>query len=133
VFVTFETEEGYRRACKYNDLVNKDSDIATENMVKFDKFLGKPIDLQEASEPSDIIWENREYSERERNFKRVISFLIIFSMLVASAAIIYFCSIKSLQLKTKYPHLECFGNEGFINREYGSDDENAEIDYTSLE
>ena len=66
VFVTFETEEGYRRACKYNELVNPKSEFAVETMVKYDKFLGKEILVQEACEPSDIIWENRQYSESTR-------------------------------------------------------------------
>jgi len=43
--VTFETEEGYRRACIYNDLVDKKSPKAIESMVKYDQFVGAEIDL----------------------------------------------------------------------------------------
>jgi hypothetical protein len=43
VFVTFETEEGHARATVYNDFPQ-------------DNFLLQELDLQEASEPSDIIW-----------------------------------------------------------------------------
>ena len=118
VFVTFETEEGYRRACKYNDLVDPKSEIAVENMVKYDKFLGIEIDVQEASEPSDIIWENRQYSERTRNNRRCVSLVVILIMLICSACLIYVCSIKSLYLKTKYPKLNCLSDEGFIKTKY---------------
>jgi len=63
----------------------------------------------------------------------MIAVIIIVALLIGSAAIIYFCSIKSLKLKTKYPHLECFKGEGFIEREYGNGDEaNPIIDYDSL-
>jgi hypothetical protein len=43
LFVTFETEEGHPRACVYNDFPQA-------------KLLGQELDLQEASEPTDIIW-----------------------------------------------------------------------------
>ena len=56
MFATFETEEGISRAAIYNDLVND----STVNLPSYYKYiLGKEIDIQEASEPTDIIWENR--------------------------------------------------------------------------
>lgn len=48
VFVTFETEEGNNRALVYNDSNNPQMDL-----------LGEQIQIQDASEPTDIIWENR--------------------------------------------------------------------------
>jgi hypothetical protein len=50
LFVTFETEEGHSRACVYNDFPQA-------------KLLGQELDLQEASEPTDIIWENRQLTQ----------------------------------------------------------------------
>lgn len=68
VFATFETEEGYRRATYFEEYLGlleagevkaEDSLICAE-----DKYiLGHEIEIQEASEPSDIIWENRHISE----------------------------------------------------------------------
>ena len=87
-------------------------------MVKYDKFLGKEIDVQEACEPSDIIWENRQYSERTRNNKRCVSLIVILILLAGSACLIFVCSIKSLYLKTKYPKLNCLSDEGFIKTKY---------------
>lgn len=52
-FVTLETEEAYNRALQYND-------PALPQM----KFLGQEIELQAASEPTDIIWENRHFTPR---------------------------------------------------------------------
>jgi len=51
-----ETEEGYSRAKIYNEMVKKGE------YKFFDKFLTKEIELQEASEPTDIIWENRSFT-----------------------------------------------------------------------
>ena len=59
-FVMFETEEGVTRA---NYLL----EYAEENKMKFmGDLLGEPFDIFKASEPSDIIWENRHFSKSKR-------------------------------------------------------------------
>lgn len=100
VFATFESEEGYNRAKKYSDQPQK-------------CFCMQQLDIQEASEPTDIIWENRFYSENTRNFRRVIVWTIIGIMLAMSGAIIFFMTNYSLKLKFKYPKVDCeiFHNE----------------------
>ena len=59
VFATMETEEGYTRATLYNKCI-------ADDYKHYDKFLGDDIELQEASEPTDIIWENRSFSPETR-------------------------------------------------------------------
>jgi len=54
------SEEGYNRACLYNETIEMD------DFVKFKYFLGAEIEVEEAVEPSDIIWENRNFSETLR-------------------------------------------------------------------
>jgi hypothetical protein len=51
--------------------------------------LGQEIEIQAASEPTDIIWENRYFTEEERRFKSLIVSIIIALMLGLSFAIIY--------------------------------------------
>jgi len=48
--LTFEDEEGKNRALEYNN---------NPQMT----FLGEELDIKETAEPTDIIWENREYSD----------------------------------------------------------------------
>jgi len=100
VFATFESEEGYNRAKKYSDQPQK-------------HFCMQPLELQEASEPTDIIWENRQFTENTRNFKRVIVWSIIAIMLAISGALIFVMTNISLGLKFKYPKVDCsiFENE----------------------
>jgi hypothetical protein len=90
--------------------------------------LGGEIDLQEASEPTDIIWENRAFTPAKRTGKRVVVCFFILIMLLISATIIYICSKTSLAMKTKYPTLDCFGKPGdennakkigYIEKEFG--------------
>jgi len=55
IFMTFENEEGYQRACKYEETVAENNQFEDIRL-----WCGNhEIDVQEASEPSDIIWENR--------------------------------------------------------------------------
>jgi hypothetical protein len=51
-------------------------------------FLGEEIDIQAASEPTDIIWENR--SAKCRPLKRFIVFIVIATMLCGAAGIIFY-------------------------------------------
>lgn len=64
-FVTFETEEGYLRALQ-----------ATENIT----LLGERAVISKASEPTNIIWENREVGFISRLF-RGIGILIVLGLI----------------------------------------------------
>lgn len=118
VFVTFCTEEGYQRACEYNNQIDVNNPLVNEDMVVFDKFLGGEIQIQEAAAPSDIIWENRQLSWKERFFRGSVAVAIICLMLLASGAIIFVCSSLSFKLKNKYPNIICSGDHGFLQTEY---------------
>ena len=72
-------------------------------MLKYDQFLGGEVEIEEASEPTDIIWENRAFSPSQRNIRRVIVSLIIIFMLCCSGLIIFKCSVRSQMLKARYP------------------------------
>ena len=96
-----ETEEGYNRACQYNDT------ITMPEFRQYSHFLGEEIELQPASEPTDIIWENRNYTENERLFKKVIVAFIILILLSISFTIIFISQKASLAKKNKYPKVQC--------------------------
>lgn len=51
------SEEGKNIAEEYNNR------IRLENIREFQTLLGSKIDVHEASEPTDIIWENRYLSD----------------------------------------------------------------------
>lgn len=110
VFATFETEEGYNRAKLMNEQVS--AGILPKS---FGKLLTKEIKLEGASEPTDIIWENRHFTKFTRTWKRCVSYFIILVCLVLSGTIIYFCSSTSTELKTKYPKTNCLSTA----KEYG--------------
>jgi len=94
VFATFESEEGYTRAKRWDTVPQR-------------TFCKQELDIQEASEPTDIIWENRYFTPAQRRFKRLIVYIIIVFMLTISGAIIFTCTNISLKLKGKYPLVDC--------------------------
>jgi len=54
--MTFENEEGINRALKYHETVEADVDLH-----ELKHWIGDhEIEIQAASEPTDIIWENRD-------------------------------------------------------------------------
>jgi hypothetical protein len=63
--------------------------------------------VKEAVEPSDIIWENRNFTEQTRNIKKLVVFTIVAICLTISFAIIFLCQKKSLSFKNKYPRVQC--------------------------
>lgn len=83
VFLTCETEEGFNRALKYNETVK------LKEFEQYKTLLYHEIKVKEASEPSDIIWENRHLKPIQRFYKRLIIYMIIFAMLCFSFKIIF--------------------------------------------
>lgn len=101
VFISCETEEGFNRALNYNDTIQLD------DYKHFSTFLGQEIEIMEASEPTDILWENRMFSEWDILKKKIIVFGIIFVMLYFSFQTIFALQKKSLAMKGRYPPQVC--------------------------
>ena len=105
VFMTFENEEGVNRAINYNDTINQHERF--EHLRYWlDKF---QIKIEKAQEPSDIIWENRHFTETDRLKKRAIVGIAIALVLLFSFELMYFFSAYSVGLLAKYPPVMCSG------------------------
>lgn len=76
----------------------------------YGRLLGHDLIIQPASEPTDIIWENRFIKPKWRRNCKIMVYLIIVIMLAFSGAIIYFCSSTSTSLKLRYPRTDCKAN-----------------------
>lgn len=73
----------------------------------FKTLLYHEIEIKEASEPTDIIWENRQFTPFNRLKKKIIVFCIIICMLYFSFKIIFGLQKKSLSMKGRYPAQNC--------------------------
>jgi len=107
-FMTLETEEGKCRADLYNETV------LMEDYAHYRTFLGSEIDVGGASEPTDIIWENRHFTSGARFVRTLIVSFIVFLLLCVSFFLIFTAQKTSLAMKQKYPKQNC--NE--LNEEY---------------
>lgn len=86
--MTFADEEGVNRALKYHESVEND-----EELHELKTWLGcHEIEIEAASEPTDIIWENRHFTPIQRSKKSVIATLLILTILLLSFVVIFICS-----------------------------------------
>jgi hypothetical protein len=86
-FLTFENEEGLNRCRAYNETVFSDDQYSDYRTL-----LAEPLRMEDASEPTDIIWENRHFTSWDR-FKRTFIVMCYVTVILAiSFVIIFFCS-----------------------------------------
>lgn len=111
VFITFQLEEGIQRALSMDEVINENPEYAYLN----EWFGNEAIEIQPASEPSDIIWEHRHFTPKERFRKAVCVGLVVFLMLSVSFVVIFAAQLYAMNLMSIYPVVNC--NEFSI---YGS-------------
>ena len=87
-FLTFENEEGLNRMAAYNELIE-----TSDEYIGYDKLLGEPLEIDDASEPTDIIWENRHFTSWERTQRTTIVVGIISGLLFASFIMLFYLSV----------------------------------------
>lgn len=104
-FLTFENEAGYEVARKY---ANDQMDDA--------QLLECKINITEATEPTDIIWENRHYTEQQKrtNLNRVVLSATMY--LAGSLAIITGLKGGAMLLTSKYPKTNC----ALVEQQFGA-------------
>ena len=92
-FITFEKEQGYAIGSAYDS--------------KDPVFLGQPIKICEATEPTDIIWENRHFTDEQRKsnlFKVLISATLY---LLVALVIITLLKLLGMIVTSKYVTTNC--------------------------
>lgn len=67
------------------------------------KLLGEDIQIRAAAEPTDIIWENREYSPHSRRVRTCIAWIVILIMLTCSLLFIFTASVYGNKAKSMFP------------------------------
>lgn len=86
-FMTFENEEALNRCLNYNETVMEDDAYASYRTL-----LGEELNLNEAAEPTDIIWENRRYTAIDRFNRTLMVWCVVGILLTASFVVIFICS-----------------------------------------
>ena len=120
-FITFERQEGKDRAIKYfiseqqrqkrekeanegADDGETDFSRRTALVAKVDKaLLGNEIVVKQAPEPSEILWHNRNVTDRQRLCKKVIVFICSFIFLVVMFYTFTLMKVISIKNMYRYP------------------------------
>lgn len=112
-FMTFENEEGAQRAKSFEEETLKEENANLKHLRKWfvtdDEELAEKyhLELQPASEPSDIIWENRHFTPLERRKKELIVVLTIGFALLLSFMVVFASRQYSNELAARYPAVDC--------------------------
>jgi hypothetical protein len=86
-FVMFENEES-RERCEYDASVYSGGCCGAPRPLRFRKVY--ELEITSAPEPSNVIWENFEVSDRERMQRTLAVAFVVFVLLVISTAIVVF-------------------------------------------
>lgn len=112
-FITFESD---------------DSKIYALHGIPDKTLLGMPFEVKNASEPTDIIWENRQLSTRDYLVRELTATTIVGVLLFLSFLVIYNISDYSAKMAAIFPPTDCESIKetytGDLFREYAKDDFN---------
>ena len=98
-FITFESQEGYERACELKPKTNFKREIIE---TKY-KFLGEPLCFWEAPEPTNIIWENRDKTFSQQAQRKGIVITVIFLLLLLAFMAFFFLKKQTVANSKIYP------------------------------
>ena len=97
--MTFENEEGYNRALKYNETVQMKEYAHLKKWLDTHEIL-----IEDAPEPSDIIWENRHFTKWHQTKMKFVVYGTLTILLLLSFLFIFIMSSISQTLLKKYPY-----------------------------
>lgn len=111
-FITFEEEDAYLLALEF---VQQRS-LTGKLLPAKAQLLDTGLYFEKATEPTNIIWENRFLTKGQR-FRRTIEVsVIILGLILVSFSIISACKVASAKFSLKYPQVEC----GPLQSAYGT-------------
>ena len=89
--------------------------------------LGKTLQFDEASEPTDIIWENRHFTRFDYIKRQAFAFVVIAILLFGSFIVVFIVAQYSSKIANRYPQVDCDiieSNYGDQLQTYAVDDYN---------
>ena len=77
------------------------------NYQGFKQLLGKELRFKQASEPTDIIWENRHFTNWDYIKRQALAYVVIAFLLFGSFVLVYWISAVSAEMAAVYPPTDC--------------------------
>lgn len=106
-FITFQSDDGYNEACAYEkkSLLNYKKYTGDGNVKE--TIYGRAPEFEAATDPTNIIWENRHIRGPHYCARVSSSLLIIGLMLVTSFTFIYLLQESSLNAESIFAYPDC--------------------------
>jgi len=101
-FITFEEEDGHIIAQEFEP---HHDFFGNRKPSENKKFLDDDLFLVEATEPTNIIWENRHWTTADYAKRTLQVVVIIMCLLAVSFVTIYFCKSYAIANSSKYPQV----------------------------
>lgn len=102
-FITFEEEDGSIIGQEYEE----ERTYFGKKLPAKAQFLNEDFHLKESTEPTNIIWENRHWTPKDYAKRGATVVGIITILVLISFGLIFWCKSYSLQVKRKYPTVDC--------------------------
>ena len=99
-FITFAEEEGYQTALRFEEPDDP-------HHCKNPRILGEPLFFEDATEPTNIIWEHRHLTTLDMVWRAFIVVTVCSLLLFSSFIVIFICQTEAIAIKLKYPMVEC--------------------------
>ena len=77
------------------------------NYQGFKQLLGKELRFKQASEPTDIIWENRHTTKNMSIMKQMMAYIIILILLLGSFLLVFMVARYSTGIASTYAPVNC--------------------------
>jgi len=102
-FITFEEEDGSIIAQEFEP----EFTFSGSKLPAKKKFLGDDLFFVEATEPTNVIWENRHWTTTDLAKRSFVAFAVIAGLLGLSLLIIYYCEMYYIEVQSKYEDVDC--------------------------
>jgi hypothetical protein len=97
-FITFETQDGFERACEFKGSFKCNGEIIADH-----EFDGAPLYFEDAPEPTNIIWEHRENSYSTQTRRTIIVTCVIMLLLLGAFFAFFYLKQVTVENYRKYP------------------------------
>jgi hypothetical protein len=94
-FITFEEEDAYIISQHFEP----ERTLSGKLLPAKAKLMGEPLYFTEATEPTNILWENRHFTPGDRLKRGLVAFAVIFVLVFISFSIIFYCKTISVKIQ----------------------------------
>ena len=106
-FITFESDDGYNEALSYSKKGWLSKVTSSDETATSANILGRPAKFTAATEPTNIIWENRHIKGVNLYMRGVIAVILISMMLTIAFVVILVSKYAAIENSRMFANIKC--------------------------